>query len=332
MAETHADRGEVNARIVYWGIEGGGKSTNLRAIHARLRPDHRGRLEAHPTRLDPTVEYETLPIELGEIAGLRTRIQVIAVPGGAEHAPTRKQLLDRVDGLVFVVDGRRERLDANLAAFDELRGALAAYGRRLEEIPLVVQYNRRDQSDSYTLEELHRKLDLRDVAVFETVASEGTGVLQTLTTISKRVVRALRDGALPARTAAPAQREAPAPRGPAAIAPPPPAEGPTLVVPTPRPSSSGALERAALAPGDDDALERSARRAQGMLDASWPQVSQGLERLQAETDLRSLRIVAAEEAEIAGDHSVVLPLILADPDGKELRFRLTLSLEALEED
>src|SRR5690606_35813674 len=176
----------VDARIAYWGIEGAGTSSNLRGTHAKLRPDHRGKLEQVPTRLDPTVCYERLPIELGEIAGVRTRIQILGVPGGAEHAPTRKALLDRVDGLVFVVDARRERIDENVAALEELRSALAAYGRSLEDVPLVVQYNHQDQSDAFVLEELHRKLDVRGAAAFEAVASEGVGVLQTLTTISKR--------------------------------------------------------------------------------------------------------------------------------------------------
>ena len=98
---------EVNARIVYWGIAGAGKRTNLRVIHAKLRPDHRGELRELPTRLDPTVTYCMLPIELGEVSGVRTRIQVVTAPSGPEQAPTRKQLLDRVDGVVFVVDARR---------------------------------------------------------------------------------------------------------------------------------------------------------------------------------------------------------------------------------
>lgn len=191
---------EVNARIVYWGIEDAGKTANLQAIHARLRPDHRGPLEEIPTRLDPSVCHERLMIELGQIAGQRTQIEIIAVPGSADHAITRKQLLDQVDGIVFVVDARRECIDQNLASFEELRQGLAAYGRRLETLPLVVQYNKRDLSDPYVLEELHRKLELRHAAVFEATATEGSGVLQTLTTISKRVVRALRD---PARADAP---------------------------------------------------------------------------------------------------------------------------------
>jgi hypothetical protein len=129
MARVSRERGEVNARILYWGAEGAGKSASLRAAFDKLRPDHRGEIKQVPTRIDPTVGYEVLPISLGEIAGVRTQIEMIAVPGQKEQAPTRKQLLDQVDGVVFVADARAERAEANAAALHELRQALAAYGR-----------------------------------------------------------------------------------------------------------------------------------------------------------------------------------------------------------
>jgi signal recognition particle receptor subunit beta len=248
------DPSAVNARIVYWGADGAGKRTNLRVIHAKLRPDHRGELRSIPTRLDPTVTYTTLPIELGEVGGVRTRIQVVAVPGEREHAPTRKQLLDRTDGVVLVLDARRERQSENLASLEELRSALAAYGRRVEELPLVVQYNKRDAADPFALEDLHRKIGLRGVPAFEAVAKDGTGVLQTLTTISKRVIRNLRE---------------PAPQGPAAR-PAPPRGGaadarahattqarPAPARPAPPPGVTQLIDRAAL----EEHLARSATAA-----------------------------------------------------------------------
>jgi len=216
MAEVNPDTGAVNARILYWGPEGSGKSTNLRVIHAKLRPDRRGELREVGTPLDPTVSYEVLPIELGDMGGVRTRIQVFAVPGDPTQAPTRKQLLDRVDGIVFVADAQRDRLDQNVASFEELRSSLAAYGRPLEEVPVVVQYNKCDLSDPYTLEELHRKLGTTGSAAFEATAPQGTAVLPTLTTISKRVVRSLREVAAAAAAAPPSASEpmAPAPAAP----------------------------------------------------------------------------------------------------------------------
>ncbi|HXV37263.1 MAG TPA: ADP-ribosylation factor-like protein, partial [Myxococcota bacterium] len=119
MAKLSSDEKAVNARILYWGIDGAGKTTNLHSVRRKLRADHRGEIERETTRIDPTVSYETLAIELGEIGGLRTRIQMTAVPGGAEQAPTRKQLLDQVDGVVFVIDSRRERIQENAASLVE---------------------------------------------------------------------------------------------------------------------------------------------------------------------------------------------------------------------
>jgi hypothetical protein len=193
MAKLSRDKSELDARIVYWGPEGAGKTASLSAIAAKLRADHRGRLRAVPTGLDPSVRYDVLPIELGTVAGIRTRFEVVGVPGAPEQAPTRLRLLDQVDGVVFVADARPDRFEQNLASLEELRGALAAYGRSLSDVPLVIQYNHRDQADPYRLEELHRKLDMRGAAAFESVASQGTAVLQALTTVSKAVIRFLRD-------------------------------------------------------------------------------------------------------------------------------------------
>jgi hypothetical protein len=203
MAKLNPDETMVDARIVYWGTQGAGKTTNLQSIHRKLRPDLRGEIEREATRIDPAVEFEQLPIELGEIGGLRTRIQMIAVPGGAGQAPTRKQLLDQVDGIVLVVDSRPACLDANVASLDELRTVLDEYGHALEDVPLVIQYNKRDLTDPYSLEELHRRLDVRGAAVFESVATEATGVLQTLSTLAKHVIRRLRSQQFASPTKAP---------------------------------------------------------------------------------------------------------------------------------
>ena len=358
MAEANSDRREVNARIVYWGAEGAGKATNLRAIHRKLRPDHRGRLEAVATQLDPSVCSYQLPIELGEIAGVKTRIQVIAVPGGSEQAPTRKQLLDRVDGIVFVVDARRERIDHNVASLEELRGTLAAYGRALESVPLVVQYNHQDQSDPYVLEELHRKLDVKGAAVFEAVASEGTGVLPTLTTISKRVVKQLREVPEPkplesapvttAPTPAPAPAAAPAEALPIVPVPSvrPESTPQSEPVPVPQPRSArdtvilADLERAALAPDveQEDERDHAISRAQGLLDAAWhaevaiqdaPLGDTPLPAPDSVPDSEPWQVVEAGLAEVVGTRTIAVPVVIADATGHELRFRLTVSLEAL---
>ncbi len=302
MARMSRDKAEVNARIIYWGIEGSGKKTNLTAIHGSLRADHRGDLRSVPTRLDPTQTYSVLPIELGEIAGMRTRLEIVAVPGHPDQGPTRKQLLDQVDGLVMVIDSSRERLDENLQSFEELRQTLAAYGRSLGDVPLVVQYNQRDRADAYALEDLHRKLDLHGVAVFEAVASEGTGVLETLSTISKRVVRNLREEGA-AITSEPAADPTPADR----------------------------LESAILAEDahpEADAIVAAARRTEALLDDTAP----AFDSLEGPIGLRlgsDLSIVSVGEATRAGDRSVRVPIVLDNGEGQTSTLVLTIALDPL---
>jgi signal recognition particle receptor subunit beta len=321
MAEVNRDSGTVNARILYWGVEGGGKSTSLRVIHQKLRPDHRGDLQTRRTRLDPTVTYEVLPIALGDVGGQRTTIEVCAVPGAPDQAPTRKQLLDRVDGLVFVIDAQPGRIDDNLASFDELRRALAAYGRSIESVPLVIQYNKCDRSDPYALEELHKKLDLRGAAAFEAVASEGTAVLQTLTTISKRVMRVLASAAAGG-----------APVSAPAAAPPAPVAAPAPAAPR-RPTLEDAVAREARDPLAARSAATAAAASQ-LLDASEDLLSEmpldaGDVVLTAEPldgGPASLSIESVGQAKKVGSNGVALPVVLRDGAGRLHGLTLTLQI------
>jgi signal recognition particle receptor subunit beta len=341
VAHLNPDRTQVNARIVFWGIPGAGVTTNLRVIHDKLRADHRGELQSIPTRLDPTTSYELLPIELGQVNGLRTQLQVLAVPGGAEHAPTRKQLLDRIDGLVLVVDSRPEQAEANLASLAELRGALEAYGRSLDELPVVVQYNRRDESGPYAIEELHRKLAISGAAVFEAVASQGKGVLQTLTTISKRVIRVLRESQLEPQ--APVTETTPEP-APVEVTPEP--------KPTPLPPADvDLMESAILAEGDEDAAieeaalsaekgresaekrRESARQtveaAEQAFDRPWESMSEEIKSSKGARIGLDFEIVSVGEATVAARRCVQLPLVLGNPEGETITLRLTVALDPL---
>lgn len=318
----------VNARILLWGIAGSGKTTTLQTIHDKLRPDLRGALRREPTRLDPTVHYETLPISLGEGGATDTRIELIAVPGAPEQAPTRKQLLDEVDGIVLVLDASPERIEANAEAIDELRAALAAYGRDLDSLPIVLQYNKRDVADPFAIEDLHRRIGLDQAAVFETIATTGHGVLATLTTISKHVVR-VRRGSSQEITPPPAS-EADAASGGAEATP---GEAEPLLEAEPLgdvgSDTSDLLEAAILAEGEE--------AADGFLGAgddgglSFEAVAPGVP---AAPDAKpalgaDLRIVSVGQARLAADGGVRLPLVLGDGHGASRSVVLTLRLDAL---
>jgi signal recognition particle receptor subunit beta len=354
MAEVNPEAGVVNARIVFWGIGGSGKTANLQAIFANLRPDHRGEMREIPTPFDPTVCYEELPIELGEIAGVRTLIQLVTVPSEPEQGPTRKQILDEVDGIVLVLDSQRERIDENVACVQELRKHLADYGRTLSDMPFVVEYNKRDLADPYFLEELHRKLDLGGAAVFETVATERTGVLQALSTISKRVIRTLRERRpeekpepaafapvkpevddLPPTVierpafdyepaAEPAEAAAPAAPPPAAPAPAEPA--PSDLSPSDR--MEAAIRYEAEHP-ELETIEAAAHHAETQLNTSWERVADELEQSGGVRMGPDLSIVSVGEATRSGERAVRVPLVLGDGDGNTSTLLLTIQLDPL---
>jgi signal recognition particle receptor subunit beta len=215
--------GEIHAKVVYYGPPGVGLTSNIEFVHRKLRREHRGELKRLETAGAP---HEFLPVELGQIKDIRTSIEVFTVPSGEAQRERRRELLTDVDGIVFVADLRPARHEATVAALQELRELLESHQRSLEDVTLVVQYNRRDLADENALDRLHRQLDVRSLATFEAVASEGAGVLQTLTSLAKLVLNRLRTAQRkPAPVAASTERVAATePAEPLAPAPPPPAE------------------------------------------------------------------------------------------------------------
>jgi signal recognition particle receptor subunit beta len=192
MGVLNREKREIHAKIVFFGPQGAGTSTNLRFIHQKLRTEHRGELKTLGDERGGASSYEFLPVELGAIRGFRTSFQMYSIPQGAEHAAVRRKLLEDVDGVVFVADLRPDHHRATLASLKELEGHLRSYGRSFNEIVLVFQYNHRDAVQENAVEKLHRAIWVEPAAAFEAVAAQGTGVLGTLTTLSKLILAQLR--------------------------------------------------------------------------------------------------------------------------------------------
>ena len=332
MAKMSSDETAVNARILYWGIDGSGKTANLQSIHRKLRADHRGEIQREATLIDPTVEYETLAIELGEVGGLKTRIQMIAVPGGADQAPTRKQLLDQVDGVVMVIDSRREHIAENVSSLSELGEMLLDYGRKLEDVPLVLQYNKRDLSDPYVIEELHRKLKVNGAAVFEAVATENSGVLQTLSTLSKHVIRSLRGQRFSAQT------EAKTDPGDSLGGPPVQAQATPADASEPAAAPAGETSPAArmedailseAAHPEANALDDLAASAQTAFEIPWGELEDDGEPLAAVQLDSEFSIASVGEATRSGERGVRVPLVVSDKAGRTSNLVLTIRLDPL---
>lgn len=196
MANINQHTREVSANIVYYGPAGSGKTASLEFIHGKLRPDLRGRLTRVPTQIDPTVVYESLPVALGEIKGMRTKFEITTVPGDPIHGTTRKTLLRNVDGIVFVADARSGQLESNAESFKDLEEILAAYGRSLADVPHIIQWNHSDADEALEEDVLNRRFNKAGISAYKTVATEGTGVLEGLTTIAKLILRRLRSSSV----------------------------------------------------------------------------------------------------------------------------------------
>ncbi|MCK4412938.1 MAG: gliding-motility protein MglA [Candidatus Eisenbacteria sp.] len=183
MAFIHVARRELHCKIVYYGPGLGGKTTNLRQLFDHLPPARRGELTCLDTVGERTLFFDLLPIELGRVRGLTTRIHLYTVPGQPRYNASRRIVLQGVDGVVFVADSDPRRFFANRHSLDNLRENLACQGRSRAAVPLVFQYNKRDLPGAVSREQLDRLLNGDGAPVQESVAQRGEGVRETLRTI-----------------------------------------------------------------------------------------------------------------------------------------------------
>src|SRR4030067_1646706 len=180
---------EINAKIVYYGPGLSGKTTNIKTIYEKIVPEKKGKLITLPTYSDRTLFFDFFPLEAGEIKGYKMRFHLYTVPGQVFYNATRKLVLKGADGVVFVADSQRAMADANLESISNLRDNLLEQEIDIDTFPMVIQYNKRDLPDVFSVEELNEALNPRDVPCFEAVARSGDGVLKTFTSISKLVLQ-----------------------------------------------------------------------------------------------------------------------------------------------
>jgi mutual gliding-motility protein MglA len=182
---------EINCKLVYYGPGLGGKTTNLEYVYEKVNPETRGKLISLATEQERTLFFDFLPVDLGSIRGFKTRFHLYTVPGQVYYNASRRLILKGVDGLVFVADSQAERMDANIAALENLYENLSEYGYDFERMPIVLQWNKRDLDSALPVAELRRQLNPMGVPEHEAVAVLGTGVFDTLKTVSKLVLKSL---------------------------------------------------------------------------------------------------------------------------------------------
>lgn len=268
MAVINYSKKEISAKIVYYGPSLCGKTTNIQSIYASLKPEQKGKLVSLATEADRTLFFDFLPIEIANIRGFKTRLHFYTVPGQVYYNSTRRAVLTGVDGVVFVADSQRDKMEENIESLNNLEENLNYYGKSIKTLPLVFQYNKRDLPDVAPVSEMEQILNPYGYPFFEAVATTGEGVLETLTRITKMVLQHIEKGtsgrqARPAAEAMPhsdAARSEPYPRqAPGLTSGMRPSESPSqhdmmsntqasTGVQRPAPSASGRAETAGMHP------------------------------------------------------------------------------------
>ena len=177
----------IDFKIVYYGPGMAGKTANLQYIHRCLPNGNRGNMISLATGDDRTIYFDFLPVTALTVRGFQTRFQLYTVPGQVQFNATRRLVLRGADGLVFVADSQFERLRENVESFRDLEANLREYESTLDEIPYVLQYNKRDLPNLAPLSYLEFVLNRRAARVpfFEASAIDGKGVFETLNTVSR---------------------------------------------------------------------------------------------------------------------------------------------------
>ncbi len=186
----------IQAKIVYYGPGKGGKTTNLEYIYNKCREQINSKMVTIKTEGDRTLFFDFFPFDIGKIEGYDVKIQLYTVPGQVKYNSTRRLVLKGVDGIVFVADSAEERRNANILSLKNLQENLTLYKKNIFDIPLIMQYNKRDITKEgipiLDLETMEKDLndDLK-VPSFEASALKGDNVIQTLKKIISATMASL---------------------------------------------------------------------------------------------------------------------------------------------
>src|SRR5438132_14300064 len=179
---------EITAKIVYYGPGLCGKTTNLQFIYESLPSNHKSKMLSLSTKTDRTLFFDFLPLDLGKIRGMRTKLQLYTVPGQVYYNSTRQLVLKGADGVVFVADSQESALDGNLESMQNLDDNMKRQGTKIRDVPLVIQYNKRDLPNALPVDKLNRELNKQNAPFFESVATTGVGVEETLNGVTQLVL------------------------------------------------------------------------------------------------------------------------------------------------
>lgn len=189
MVQFNSKDNEILVKIVFYGPGLSGKTTNLQKLHELVDPGQRTDLFSVNTMEDRTLFFDLLPLDLGIVYGNTIKLQIYTVPGQVHYDSTRRIVLSGADGVVFVADSDVPKMQDNVQSINNLYHNLQANRINIKEIPLVIQYNKRDLPNIADIKTLEQKLNFRGAPHFEAVAVNGIGVLETFVEAVKQTIR-----------------------------------------------------------------------------------------------------------------------------------------------
>jgi len=178
-------------KLVYYGPAMSGKTTNLMRLHDRLQPELIGEMMTLETKDDRTLFFDLLPLGFRTESGLLVKIKLFTVPGQVQHDSTRKAVLSRADGVVFVADSQSNQAINNGESFQNLAENCARVGLDFDRLPLVVQYNKRDLPHILSKDEIGERWGQAPWPLIYSVALTGEGVVETLRLLLGQVYRVM---------------------------------------------------------------------------------------------------------------------------------------------
>lgn len=180
MAEWIADNNQLTVKLVYYGPALSGKTTNLMRLHDMLEGGRCGELMTFETKGDRTLFFDLLPLRLVSKSGVRVKFKLFTVPGQVAHDATRKAVLSRADGVIFVADSQHHQAMSNFESFDNLEKNAGRVGLEFTRLPLVIQFNKRDLPGICSETQISDRWAPTGLPVVFSSALRGVGVVETL--------------------------------------------------------------------------------------------------------------------------------------------------------
>jgi signal recognition particle receptor subunit beta len=184
-------KNEIDLKIVYYGPALAGKTENLKYIYSKISPERRGELVKIDTKGERTLYFDFMPIEI-KLEPYKLKVHLFSVPGQVFYKVSRKLVLKGFDGIIFVADSSPDRREANIQSMEEMLSNIQSDGLKIEDIPIVLQYNKRDLPNALPIEVLQNDLNRNNWQYVLAVASEGKGVIETLDLCLKLTIKSVK--------------------------------------------------------------------------------------------------------------------------------------------